>query len=75
MPNGIWDRDTYVTAEEETQRKMTFDMLKAIHDKQPLCEIRFKKLEARKWRDKGIATGSGLFGGFIAVFFKKMFLP
>ena len=33
------------------------------------------KLDKRKWIDKGIAGSTGLAGGFIAVFFKKMFLP
>ena len=39
------------------------------------CEPRFKCLENRKWRDKGIAGGAGLVGGFIAAIGKKLFLP
>ena len=36
------------------------------------------KLDNRKWKDKGIAAGSGLLGGYFAVIsvgLKKMFLP
>ena len=72
MPNGIWDRDTYITTtDEKTLRKMTFDMLKALHDGREKDEKRFKALENRKWKDKGIAGGAGIIGGFIASFFKS----
>ena len=36
------------------------------------------KLDNRKWKDKGIAAGSGLVGGYLAVIsvgLKKLFLP
>ena len=76
MPNGIWDKDTYITADAETRDKMTFDMIKAIFDKQ--CtqieknEPRFKALENRKWKDKGFAGAAGLVGGFLAGYLKRI---
>ena len=33
------------------------------------------KLDNRKWKDKGIAGGSGLVGGFLAVIGSKLFSP
>ena len=72
MPNGIWDRETYMSAQDRTKDAMTFDMLKSINDqvgairKQPeICAVIMDnkiKVE-RKLRRKinlGIGSGGGI---------------
>lgn len=72
------DRDTFITAPEGTQRKMTFDMLshisKQIEESHACtlahrsdCNKRFTKLEERKTRDTATASLFGIVGGFVAV--------
>ena len=34
------------------------------------CGERFKKLENRRWRDRGVSAVAGFFGGFFAVWTK-----
>ena len=75
MPNGIWDKETYMNAQPKTQSAMTFDMLKAVYDTQVAHTT---LLQNRKWKDKAVAGGSGLAGGFLAVIslaLKKALLP
>ena len=86
MPNGIWDRETYMSAQDRTKDAMTFDMLKSINDqvgeirKQPeICAVIMDnkiKVE-RKLRRKinlGIGGGGGI--GVVAVFeFIRSFWP
>ena len=77
MPNGIWDEDTFVTTTDEvTYRKMTFHMIKAVFDNQVAQktenEPRFKTLENRKWKDKGVAAVAGLIGGALANIGRKI---
>jgi acetyl/propionyl-CoA carboxylase alpha subunit len=74
-------RDTFERADADTKSMLMFDLMNRIYDKvhenQCLytdhlgkCEDRFKKLEARKKIDTAVATGSGIFGGFVAMLTK-----
>jgi len=68
VPNGHGiTRQTFVDADEKTRISMTFDLLKEIHENSCAqlikCEERFKRLENRKWKDRGVASGSGTIGG------------
>lgn len=80
MPNGMYNRETYLMGiPEGPERKraaMTFDMLYDIHKcslNQPKkCEPRFKKLERRKWLNKGISFTGGLIGGVLGFLGLKM---
>jgi len=77
MPDGLWQKETFVDADDKTRHAMTFDMLRSIYDSQckqvEVCNKRFKKIESRKIWDKTLAGITGLIGGFIAVLigFKK----
>jgi len=80
MPNGI-TRDTFKGYTTDSKLLTLFDILVDVQVKQThqieVCDPRFKKLENRKWVDKGLATASGFGGGFFAVLvvsIKKMFL-
>jgi hypothetical protein len=80
MPNGI-TRDTYKGYTVDSKLMTVFDILVDVQLKQAkqikICDPRFKKLEQRKWIDKGLATASGFGGGFFAVMIvslKKLFL-
>jgi hypothetical protein len=80
MPNGI-TRDTFKGYTTDSKLLTLFDILVDVHVKQTqqikICDPRFKKLENRKWIDKGLATASGFGGGFFAVVIlslKKLFL-
>ena len=79
MPNGLWDKDTFLMDVPEADRKrvaMTFDMLKSIDErlqgvcmyKTGECEHRFVKLERRKWFDKGLSLFGGFVGGMAGFF-------
>ena len=70
-------RDTYVNANDEDARGITFDLLTGLHKKMDNlichydghkddCNARFKKLENRKKLDTVISGTTGVFGGFIA---------
>jgi hypothetical protein len=74
-------KETYVGANDETFRSLTYDMLDNISsnvlefkekhlDQVEKCHSRFKKVENRKLTDKGFAGAMGLIGGFIAGMFK-----
>ena len=80
MSNGIKvDEETFSKMDHDDQIKSIFHAIVTTNanvTKQKLeCEPRFKLLENRKWKDKGIAGGTGLVGGFLAVIAKKLFLP
>ena len=91
MPNGIWNKDTYLMDVPETDRKrasMTFDMLEDIHKavkRQPdLClSIMDNKIKNNNKIHRraifGIAGGGGLSGAVILKygwdFFKNLFSP
>ncbi len=77
MSHGI-KKDTYIKADEETTKALTFDLLdnlctkldetNEIQRKQvETCNSRFIKIENGKKRDTGIAAASGFGGGFIAM--------
>ena len=74
MSDG-YSRDTFLGADEQTRIKMTFDIMSSIDDKLTKYtqdhETRIKKLENRRWRDKGVASVSGVFGGFLAIFSER----
>lgn len=70
-------KETFVNANEETTKELTFDLLYGLHEKLdeqnklykehlPKCEKRFKGLEDRKKLDTAISGGAGLAGGIIA---------
>ena len=70
-------RDTYVKANDEDARGITFDLLTGLHKKIDMlhicydshkndCDGRFKRLENRKKLDTVISGATGVFGGFIA---------
>jgi len=71
MPNGIWDRETYMNAQDRTKDAMTFDMLKSINDqvgeirKQPeICAVIMdNKIKANRKRNGRINIGLGSGGG------------
>lgn len=76
--SDLYSKDTFERADQETKLYMIFDIAKSTNDVLTLslkeylahkkaCEDRFKKLENRKWRDKGIASASGFLGGFLAM--------
>lgn len=70
-------KQTYVEADEQTTKGMTYDLLQGLHQKIDalrhcyelhlgICDGRFKKIENRKVMDKALAAGSGVVGGFLA---------
>jgi len=72
---------TYVNADESTTKALTYDMINGLYEKlaevnervednRVDCNERLNKLENRKKIDTGVAAGSGLVGGFIAMFIK-----
>jgi|WetSurMetagenome_2_1015567.scaffolds.fasta_scaffold103450_3 hypothetical protein len=72
------ERETYVNADAETYRGLTYDLFNGIHNKidesckthlkhLTICDVRFSKLEKRKRFDTAISSITGFFGGFIAV--------
>ena len=78
--NGIKvDEETFAKMDHDDQIKSIFHAIvktnENVSTQIKLCEPRFKCLEKRKWRDKGIAGAAGLVGGYIAVVTKKLFLP
>ena len=83
MPNGIKvDEETFAKMDHDDQIKSIFHAIvttnQNVTNQSLECEPRFKCLEKRKWKDKGIAAGSGLFGGYLAVVsigLKKLLLP
>ena len=77
MANGIKvDEDTFATLTPEEQRRAMFQAIVRTNtnltDQLKHCEPRFRKLEKRKWIDKGISVASGAIGGFLGVFGIKM---
>lgn len=77
MKRGV-SRDTYVNADQKTNRGLTFDMLDSIQasleemknahiEHMKVCNGRFKVIEGRRKKDTAIASGSGVIGGFLAV--------
>jgi len=80
MSNGPYNRETFMNAQDKTQKGMLFDMLESIDDRlsqvcrfrKDICEPRFKVLENRKWKDKGVAGAAGLIGGFLVGYLKKI---
>lgn len=84
MPNGLpIDINTFrKLGSSEDKLDALFDVLVCMHasgyecesDRERRianCERRFKKVEAKEWKDRGFAGGMGLIGGFIASFLKK----
>lgn len=77
MANGIRiSKETFGQLDSETKLDAIFDVLVSIHSqctcRMDTCEKRFKQIENRKLRDKGIAGTAGLVGGFIAQIFQKI---
>ncbi len=77
MSHGI-KKDTYINADEETTKALTFDLLDSMNHKLDetvnlqtqqveACNGRFKKIEKRKRVDTAVAASSGFGGGFIAM--------
>ena len=70
MPNGGIEKETFVNADEHTRWALTYDMLRAIHDKLDgqlrVCEPRFQSLEKAKRKQTAYATAGGFGGGIIA---------
>ena len=66
MANGIKiTKETFQSLTTDAQRVALFQAVERIE----------AKLDNRKWKDKGIAGGSGLVGGFLAVIGSKLFSP
>jgi len=70
MPNGIKiDEDAFLTLDHSEQMGAIYQAIVEVNKKVctqlKTCEPRFRKLEKRKWIDKGIATGMGVIGGFL----------
>lgn len=70
-------KETYVAADEDTTKAMTFDLLTGLHQKidnltgcyeehLKTCNGRFTKLENRKKVDAAISGGAGVVGGFMS---------
>lgn len=78
MPNSSHGvkKETYVKADDETFKALTYDMLDSLHanvcTKYDKHEKRIEKLESRKKLDTGVSAGSGFLGGFIAVIIQKV---
>ena len=77
--NGIEiSKETFETLQVEDKLNALFDVtvatLKYQTDQVEKCDKRFGILEKRKLKDTTIGAGSGFFGGFIAVVFKKLFM-
>ena len=72
------NKATFQQLDTETKLDAIFDVLTAIHNqcvcRANTCEVRFKRVENRKIRDKGIAATAGLVGGFIAHVVQKVFM-
>ena len=75
--NGI-SKETFETANQKTQLNILFDYQKGTHgnieqilvllQKHPTdCDVRFKKMEKRKFKDTIISGGMGFIGGFSAM--------
>ncbi len=71
-------KETYVNADEETTKALTFDLLDNLYRKfsdtcelqvaqRKTCNQRFVKLESGKKKDTAIASASGFGGGGVAV--------
>ena len=75
MPNGSGiKKETFLEADEHTQRALTFDLLSEIYKNQCVqleaCDNRFKSIEKKRKFDTVLAGSSGLFGGFVAMIVK-----
>ncbi len=77
MSHGV-KKDTYVNANEETTKALTFDLLDNLYTKMEettefqkkqveTCGARFIKIENRKKKDTGVAAATGFGGGFMAM--------
>ena len=66
MTNGIKiTKEIFEGLTTEAQRIALFQAVERIE----------LKIDNRKWKDKGIAGGSGLVGGFLAVIASKLYSP
>jgi len=63
------DEEAFLSLSESEQMGAIYKAIMSINTEiysHPVrCEPRFRKLEKRKWMDKGIATGMGVIGGFL----------
>jgi len=80
-------KQTYVDADEETARALTYDIFRALFDKIDEfkrchdehirgCNIRFLTIENRRKKDTALSSVSGFVGGFVAVgvnYLRKIF--
>ena len=77
MSHGI-KKDTYVNADKETTKALTFDLLDNLctkfdsfqdiqREQVQACNGRFKKLEKKRKVDTTVAAATGFGGGFIAM--------
>jgi hypothetical protein len=78
MSPGI-KKETYVHADPDTTKALTFDLLDDLREKMSIiiensnnqvkaCEGRFKKLENNKKRNTSIASFFGFLGGMAGIF-------
>ena len=79
MNNGIRiNKETFMRLEPDEKLGAIFDTLVSIHGqcicREKNCEVRFKRIENRKIRDKGIAATAGFIGGFVAHIAQKIFI-
>jgi hypothetical protein len=77
MSNGITiNKETFRQLDTDTKLDSIFDVLVNIHEECKCrfgtCEVRFKRLENRKIKDKGLAATAGLVGGFLAHVVQKV---
>lgn len=69
--NGLnVSKDVFKTMQPDEKLEVIFDNVSEIRKCQKCqineCEERFKNIENRKWKDKGVAGIAGLIGGFAA---------
>lgn len=78
MSNNYIKKQTFLEADEHTQKAMTFDLLQGISDrldKQLIkCESRFKCLEGARRKNAAYATLGGFGGGLMAFFAQWFFI-
>lgn len=72
MGDGLMtSKETFKQYPVESKLDTLFDFSVAIYEqsctKQEDCEDRFRKLEKRKWFDKGLSAGTGFIGGVVAI--------
>jgi hypothetical protein len=72
MTDGLQvSKDTFQACSTDNKLLILFDYIDDMHGavcgQQDKCETRFRKLENRKFFDKGVAAISGVLGGALAL--------